>query len=550
MLKFSREYRKGLPNWRRIFAYGVAFSLAFLTMSAFGVPLHVGTYSTLEINTGLTTGPTANDGTTPLSDGIQGAEMQFQNATNQLDWKGVELVFDLGDSYTIEDMVVHSNAHDYFWGIGKVDFYYSTNGVDYTFLGRVSEGDYVRGPGSFYRIWDSPVTATHIKIHVFDYGWLMLSVCEVELNVTPDPENLSMPKTTISGLDGARHWIWVEGEAADALSEDFLLTIPGGDHLSGYDSDDPCVPHAVQGNYNDTWAYSRDVFALPADMENMTLYAFYGSLNSNSNILAWWYWDWTDQQPEIYFDATSDPCDPCELGSVPRLWTDPFSIGPVTGGDHYIALATGGTYNELSIDGLLVCDGLCVPGEVSAEGPWHWRGAPFVDPNTTFFSGTSIVATVEVTGPVDEGYIRVDDEVVESFTDPGVFVVPISGMGDHFLEVETFAHPYDPCQVFDPCNPNDYVTRGRVLAGASLRLMGCSGSFLTGDLNEDCYVNLSDLVLISNDWMYDHSSDPNCGVTYPFPGGDADNDCVVNMIDAALLGSDWLECNDPCGPCP
>ncbi|MBN1437457.1 MAG: discoidin domain-containing protein [Sedimentisphaerales bacterium] len=488
--------------------------------------------------------------------------------SNYLGTEGMYVDFDLGDTYALDGIKTYHFLFNNWWSVGAVDFYTSDDGVNWTFLG--TDGTVVQGYNKAWRYYRESFEARYVRVHVHSDSWSRLVITQIELEVAPD--FLPVSQIQIDGLEGARHFIWMEAECAE-YENGYLLNDLLDDPLDPCDPCDPCNPvdHAYykslvsgsrltdpcmyvnscrEGDFADSYGYSRFAFRVPAAFDDAVFYSFYGTYYDDlrSNIRAWF------DGVRLGYVSLPGTGEDADLGSVPKAWSPPIALGSLESRGYDFQMYNDTTYCEDSHDGFLIVEGsdnIILPDSV-VDGDWTWRAAPYLDPNTGVIGGTFVTATVTVSGPVDEGYIRVDDEVVESFSDPGVFMVPISGMGDHSLEVETFAYPFDPCAyapgVYDPCNPP--ALRGRVLAGAWLRLSGCSGEILAGDLNEDCYVNLSDFVLISNDWMYDHSSDPNCGVTYPLPDGDADNNCVVNMIDAALLGADWLECNDPCGPCP
>lgn len=91
------------------------------------------------------------------------------------------------------------------------------------------------------------------------------------------------------------------------------------------------------------------------------------------------------------------------------------------------------------------------------------------------------------------------------------------------------------------------------------------GWCITSDLNKDCYVNLLDFALFTTNWLTcnnptdgncDHSSLPDpppsiChGLWQSGYGIDADlnHDCYIDVSDLAVFTEEWLECNDPCNP--
>ncbi|MBN1436171.1 MAG: discoidin domain-containing protein [Sedimentisphaerales bacterium] len=493
------------------------------------------------------------------------SRIQYSSGNNELGTEGIEITFDLGQAYVIDAVRTEHVFPNEWWSVGELEVYRSDDGIVWEFVGSTSDG-YGTGGWRTRRV-ASQFEAQYVRLNVRSRPYWSLLINQVIFEVPPE----FMPVSTIQidGLEGARHFIWMESENADFIGNYVPDPCDPCDPcdfsgVSGSRSAWPQTPSCLWGDLFPGFAYSFTNYTLqlPADFENATLYKYYGSLlgqgavdnlgkDISPNINT--YLDFTYLGAILPESTVPDPEDPCAV-VVPVAWTDPFSLGSLAAGGHNIKFTPRGFYNPIAYDGILITEGsdnVTLPDSV-IDGDWTWRPAPYLDPNTGLIGGTTATATVTVAGPVEQGYIRVDDELVQTFSDPGVFLVPISGMGDHLLEVETFAYPFDPCLydpcVFDPCNLP--TLRGRVLAGASFRFTGCSGEFLTGDLNEDCYVNLGDFVLISNDWMYDNSSDPNCGVTYPLPAGDADENCIVNMVDAALLSSDWLQCNDPCGPCP
>jgi len=42
---------------------------------------------------------------------------------------------------------------------------------------------------------------------------------------------------------------------------------------------------------------------------------------------------------------------------------------------------------------------------------------------------------------------------------------------------------------------------GNTMVDFQLTVTRCSGGYITGDLNHDCYVNLEDFALLSRDWL-------------------------------------------------
>jgi cyclophilin family peptidyl-prolyl cis-trans isomerase len=69
-------------------------------------------------------------------------------------------------------------------------------------------------------------------------------------------------------------------------------------------------------------------------------------------------------------------------------------------------------------------------------------------------------------------------------------------------------------------------------------LLACAFS-LTGDMNNDCVVDFGDVTIVSQNWL-DSVSGPPCSTAL---AGDANNDCRVDFKDFTLLAKHWFECS-------
>ena len=67
-------------------------------------------------------------------------------------------------------------------------------------------------------------------------------------------------------------------------------------------------------------------------------------------------------------------------------------------------------------------------------------------------------------------------------------------------------------------------------------------SYPQGDLNRDCRVDLTDLEIMTDNWLaYIY----NCGT---YPEGDLNEDCSVDFADFAKLATHYLVCTYNCDP--
>ncbi|MBN2514090.1 MAG: hypothetical protein JXB18_14220 [Sedimentisphaerales bacterium] len=65
-----------------------------------------------------------------------------------------------------------------------------------------------------------------------------------------------------------------------------------------------------------------------------------------------------------------------------------------------------------------------------------------------------------------------------------------------------------------------------------------------GDLNQDCYVLIDDIVLLASYWLADWCSEPDwCDRT------EISHDGIVNLEDFAAISFNWLSCTNPLAPC-
>ena len=324
---------------------------------------------------------------------------------------------------------------------------------------------------------------------------LAMMACAALLSVQTVQADLPISQIQIDGLDGAHHFIWMEAENAQSITG-YGLNAPFSTTISGSRQSTPYCASCLNGDYNDSYAFDSDAFVLPADMDDATFYTYYASYYFDDRCRVTLSLD-GHYVTELWLPGTGPGG---SYASLPVAWSPGVSLGSLTAGGHDITLSTQNVYNEDSYDGFLITDGVCIPGDSVVQNGFAWRSAPYLDPDSAAMTGDSVTATVTVSGPLDEGYIRVDGIVVESFSNPDVYDIPIIGVGPHTLEVETFAYPYN----------SSGPLRGRVLAGASFYLGICGN--LAADLNQDCYVNVGDLALISSNWL--HGADP---ITIPTP---------------------------------
>ncbi len=91
-----------------------------------------------------------------------------------------------------------------------------------------------------------------------------------------------------------------------------------------------------------------------------------------------------------------------------------------------------------------------------------------------------------------------------------------------------------------PSGPNEFTIE---LAPINCQEVQDLGYRLTSDLNGDCYIDLEDVSLLTDQWL---STDPNA--IPPNYSPDVDADDKVNLQDFAILSEDWLSCNNPQDP--
>lgn len=505
--------------------------------------IRTGTYSYTVVHSGATTGPVTFDYNSVLGDGYTGGALSFGSGNNELGYDGVVFTFDLGQSYVIQDVEVFCYVLPWY-GVSSVDFYYSQDGADFTLLG--SDGDYYTTTTDYVmkeRFMDyGDVSARYVKVQVHSAAWYNLRVNEIQIRVASS-ENHSFP--SIAGLDGAKHWMWIEAEDFD-WNVGFNVGYTASLSTSGGNGTPPNIANRLDGDYGDSIGYDGMYFALPADMADATLSAFYCS-----------YYD--GRYADVYLDnayAITIPLydtDPTgdEFASVPRAWTTPVSLGALTGGPHQFEFATRGTYNEDSYDGFYICDGPFTPSGTAAAGDWMWRMAPVIDPNEAGIAGDSVTATITINDPFEQWQIYVDGATAAGpYSDPCVCEVTITGAGSHTLMVEVFRKK--------TMADTTELLHGRVLSGATFRLIACgwNNEFLTGDINQDCYINLGDFAYLSQNWLVQvDPNDPNQGtvltpdprpaaIPVSFPLGWYTNGDGTNL---AALAADGFSCVTPYG---
>ena len=98
-----------------------------------------------------------------------------------------------------------------------------------------------------------------------------------------------------------------------------------------------------------------------------------------------------------------------------------------------------------------------------------------------------------------------------------------------------------------------------VVEPSQLQCGDYESALIRGDINNDCMVDMADLVEFLDLWLQcDDPADPTCGTHAPlswfcgrpgtdYPGmtGDVDQDCDVDFFDLSVLTNSWLECDDP-----
>ena len=81
---------------------------------------------------------------------------------------------------------------------------------------------------------------------------------------------------------------------------------------------------------------------------------------------------------------------------------------------------------------------------------------------------------------------------------------------------------------------------GQTAGTHTVEISRCGGGILPGDVNQNCYVTMTDFSLLQVQWQQ-HS----CGESLSCHGADIDGNGQVELLDLELLVNTWLWCNDP-----
>jgi len=308
---------------------------------------------------------------------------------------------------------------------------------------------------------------------------------------------LSSVSIDITGLDGAEHWVWWEGEEITDFwnnGSSYGLGYTYNYGVSGFGDGD-----WVRNYYRyDGWEgmyVEYDSVHLPADMSNPTLVARY---NANYREQDWDVLIDGSVVGSIHFLNTG-----ADIGA--SAWASAALTGPLSAGDHILRAVrtSGGGGATGSYDGFFIYDG--VPAmPVGPEG-----GVCYV------YSGSSRFMAPPTSGD------PANAPVIGAVAKP---VVLFNGRDSHErFDITLNGKPFVNGTVIDQPGYYELVVsvssipgmRG-AYAGANFRLGGTSSC-----------------------------GDPG----HPYPTGDLNDDCYVNWADFSVFASHWLECTDPGAPC-
>lgn len=161
--------------------------------------VHVGTYTYSQAPDGFGSANGDKDNAGPIAyttSSIQGdGDTTFSNSAgwnngnNQLHTNGITITFDLGSNYYVSEVTTKHYTKGW-WGTGPVNFYYSTNGTDYTSVGSDGTNQSSHDDlGVLTRSKDySGAEARYIKLQCHSVNWYHLALSEVEIDAAPVPE--------------------------------------------------------------------------------------------------------------------------------------------------------------------------------------------------------------------------------------------------------------------------------------------------------------------------------------------------------------------------
>lgn len=195
----------------RAFKVAVIASVVALQIAIASADMvHTGTYTYSQAPQGSTSwmagdyqnaGPIDYTTSSLLGDSNTSVVALWANGSNQIGSNGVIITFDLGSDYEIGTVTTSHHCPGYF-GVGAVDFYYSTDGQSFTLAGIDNRVNTPTSGDNYYsRTFDFGGTeAQYVKLHVHSAPWFHLTLGEVQIDGTPVPEPTTAAMILLGGV--------------------------------------------------------------------------------------------------------------------------------------------------------------------------------------------------------------------------------------------------------------------------------------------------------------------------------------------------------------
>ncbi len=217
MVIFGERSKEMNEKVKQIGVCGLVISFLIFVNTGIADLLHVGTYEYSQAPDSFgdagNAGPIVYDSSSIQGDGdTSRTKTALWSSNDNLGSDGITITFDLENLYYISSVKTLQRV-DAWWGIGPVDFYYSVDGQNYTFVGTDGEyfhttewiDDRIKERSMNY----NDVQARYIKLQVHSCqpapgessNWhLPLSEVEIYGSAVPEPTSIGLVLLGLVGL--------------------------------------------------------------------------------------------------------------------------------------------------------------------------------------------------------------------------------------------------------------------------------------------------------------------------------------------------------------